>query len=157
MNKLMNKLPQIAMYTLLVLSLVFTAMFWLGGGSDVEINGETWNEPTYSGLYLNWAYILCGIAVALILIISIWKFVTSFIANPKKGVMTLVVLVIFAAVFVISWYLGSDAKLDIIGYEGTDNQGVMARYSDMCLFTAYALAAAAVLSMLVTSLYSKIK
>ncbi|MGM9805076.1 MAG: hypothetical protein ACI3Z7_01390 [Candidatus Aphodosoma sp.] len=157
MNKLMDKLPQITMYTLLVLSLVFTAMFWLGGSSTVEINGEVWNDPAYSGLYLNWAYILCGIAVVLIIVISIWKFVTSFIANPKKGVMTLVVLVVFAAVFVVSWYLGSDAKLEIIGYEGTDNQGVMARYSDMCLYSAYALAAAAILSMIVTSLYSKLK
>lgn len=157
MNSFMNKLPQYTLYALLVISLVFTVMFWAGGGTTVEINGELWDEPTYTGLYLDWAYILCGIAVVLILIISIWKFIASFIANPKKGVATLVVLLLFAAVFVVSWSLGSDAKLEIIGYEGTDNEGVMARYSDMCLYAAYTLAGATVLSMLVTSIYSKIK
>lgn len=103
MNKLMNNLPKITMYILIAVSLVITAMFWLGGGSTVEINGETLDEPTYTGAYIIWAYILCAIAVALIFIISIIKFVISFIANPKKGITTLLVLAIFAGVFIVSW------------------------------------------------------
>lgn len=157
MNKLMDNLPKITLYALIAVSLVFTVMFWVGGQSEVEINGEYWSEPVYTGLYLNWAYVLCGIALVLTLLIALVKFVINFTSNPKKGVAALLVMIAFVAVFVISWYLGSDARLEIIGYEGTDNEGVMARYSDMCLYSAYILAAGTVLSMIVSSLYAKLK
>lgn len=157
MRKLMNNLPKIALYVLIAISLIFTVMFWVGGQSEVEINGEYWAEPTYTGLYLNWAYTLCGIALVLTLLIALVKFFINFASSPKKGLVTLLVMLLFVAVFVVSWYLGSDARLDIIGYEGTDNEGVMARYSDMCLYSAYILAAGTVLSMFVTALYAKLK
>lgn len=157
MNKLMDNLPKITLYALIAVSLVFTVMFWVGGQSEVEINGEYWSEPVYTGLYLNWAYVLCGIALVLTLLIALVKFVINFTSNPKKGVAALLVMIAFVAVFVISWYLGSDARLEIIGYEGTDNEGVMVRYSDMCLYSAYILAAGTVLSMIVSSLYAKLK
>ena len=157
MNNFMNKLPKIALYTLMAVSLVFTAMFWLGGSSTVEINGETLSEPAYTDPYLVWTYVLFGIALVLIVVISIVKFVTNFIANPKKGVVTLLVLALFAAVFIISWFAGSDAKIDIVGYDGTDNVGTMARYSDMCIYAAYTLFAATILALVGSTIYAKFK
>lgn len=157
MNKFMDKLPKITLYALLVLSVIFTVMFWVGGGSDVVINGETWNEPANTGLYLNWAYILCGVALVLVVVIALVRFGMSFVESPKKAFVSLLVLATFVALFVISWSLGSDAKMDIIGYEGTDNVGVMAQYSDMCLYVAYVLMASVIVTLFGTSIYSKFK
>lgn len=157
MDKIMKNLPKITLYALLIVSVIISVMFWVGGSSDVVINGETWNEPTYTGLYLNWAYVLAAIALCLTIIIAIVRFMLNFVANPKKGLSTLLVLLVFAGVFVIAWAMGSDARLDIIGYDGTDNEGVMARYSDMCLYAAYILAGGTIVSLIVTAIYAKFK
>lgn len=157
MRNLTKILPKVALYGLIAVSVILTIMFWIGGGSEVVINGETWNEPTHTALYLNWAYLLCGIAVFFTLAFALVYFVMGFISNPKKGIITLLVIALFAAVFVVSWNLGSDAKMDIIGYDGTDNVGVMAKYSDMCLYATYTLVAAIIVTLFGTSLYSKIR
>ena len=157
MNKLYNLLPKLSLWLLAAISVVITVVFFVGGGNEVEINGETWNAPTYTDLFIKWAYILGVIAIVLTLGFAIVSFIKTFINEPKKAVKSLVILVVFAAIFFISWSLGSEEKLDIIGYEGTDNQGVMAKFSDMCIFTAYILFAGTILSMLVTFIISKIK
>ncbi|MFI3297260.1 MAG: hypothetical protein R3Y59_06490 [bacterium] len=157
MRKLTKILPKVTLYGLLIVSLIFTMMFWLGGGSDVVINNETWNEPAYTALYLNWAYVLCGLALFFTLMFALVYFVTGFIASPKKGLITLLVIALFAAVFVVSWSLGSDAKMEIIGYDGTDNVGVMAQYSDMCLYATYILVGAILVTLFGTALYSKVR
>jgi hypothetical protein len=106
---------------------------------------------------LVWSYILTIVAIAITLLISLVRFVLLFIDNPKKGVMSLLVIVAFVAVFVISWSLGSAEKLDIIGYEGTSNVGPMAKFTDMCLYVMYTLCAGTVLALFGSILYSKIK
>lgn len=157
MNKFLNLLPKLSLWLLAAISVVITIVFFVGGGNEVEINGETWNAPTYTDLFINWAYVLGAIAIVLTLGFAIVSFVKTFINEPKKAIKTLVILVVFAAIFFISWSLGSEEKLDIIGYEGTDNQGVMARFSDMCIYTAYILFAGTILSMLITFIVSKLK
>lgn len=69
----------------------------------------------------------------------------------------LVVIVVFAAIFVISWAVGSPDKLDIIGYEGTQNEGFWAQFSDMIIYTAYVLFAATIIAWICSTVYSKIK
>ncbi len=157
MNNLTEKLAKITLLVLLAVSLVFTAMFWLGGGSEVVINGETWNEPTYTGAFLNWTYVLCGIAIVLTLGFSLYNFVLSFIANPKGGIKTIAVLAVFAAIFVISWYAGTGERLEIIGYEGTDNEGFWAQYADMCIYVTYTMIVATIAALFGTALYAKFK
>ena len=51
-------------------------------------------------------------------------------------------------VLVITWFMGSAEKIDIIGYDGTDNQGVWAQISDMFLYSLYTLFTVAVVCML---------
>ncbi len=157
MSKLFNKIPTYLLLILFAVSVVIMLMFYLGGGSMVDINGEEWNQPTYTNLLLNWTYTLCFATIAITLLVSVVKFVMNFIESPKKGVKSLLVICLFAAVFVVSWAMGSEETLDIIGYDGTDNSGVMARFTDMCLYATYILVAGTILSGLGSALYSKLK
>lgn len=157
MNKFLNLLPKFSLWLLAAISVVITIVFYVGGGNEVEINGETWNAPTYTDLFLNWSFVLGAIAIILTLGFAIVSFVKTLMNEPKKAVKSLVILVAFAAIFFISWSLGSEDKIDIIGYEGTDNQGIMAKFSDMCIYTAYILFAGTIISWFVTFIISKLK
>jgi ABC-type branched-subunit amino acid transport system permease subunit len=91
------------------------------------------------------------------IVAAVSSFITSFRRDTKKAIGTLVVLGVFALVFVISWFMGSPEKLEIIGYEGTDNVGFWAQYSDMCMCATIIFASATLLALVGTTLYSKIK
>jgi uncharacterized membrane protein len=108
-------------------------------------------------MFINWTYALFAIAVIATVVASVFTFVTNFRKNPKKGIGTLAVLVVFALVFVVSWFIGSPEELKIIGYEGTDNVGFWAQYADMCMYATIIFASTTILALLGTTLYSKIK
>ncbi len=157
MFKFIKSIPAVSLVVLFAISVVVLLMFYLGGGADVEINGETWNQPTYTNMLLNWTYILFVIAAGITVIVSLVRFIMTFVESPMKGVKNLIIFALFAAVFFISWSLGTEEKLDIIGYDGTDNEGVMARFTDMCLWSVYILVAGTILSWICSSLYAKLK
>lgn len=157
---MLKKLPKISLYVLGAISLVIVVMFFLGLGNASFISpntGEEMTDSTFTDPYIFWAYIMFGIALVFTVVFSVVNFAKGFAENPKKGIVTLVVLLVFVAIFVISWALGSDAELKIIGYEGTDNVGFWARFSDMIIYTAYTLFGATILALIGSVVYSKIK
>ena len=56
----------------------------------------------------------------------------------------------------LCWALGSPEEMHIVGYEGTDNVGVMARMTDACLYLTYILLSATVLTMICGYCYTKL-
>lgn len=157
---MLKKLPLISLIALFAISLVIAVMFFLGLGNAEFVSpntGEAMTDSTFTDPYIFWAYIMFGIVVVLTVVFAIVNFVKGFIDNPKKGITTLVVLVIFAGIFLVSWALGSDAKIDIIGYEGTDNVGFWARFSDMIMYTAYTLIGATFVALIGSWIYNKVK
>ena len=158
MNKFIEKLPKLTLWVLFGLSLVVSAIFIFGGSMEVEGNaGEMLSTFVYTDLFLNWTYILFALSIVVALIAAVNSFFTTFRKNPKKGIMTIAVLVVFALVFVVSWFLGSPEELTIVGYEGTDNVGFWAQYSDMCLWATIIFSAATILALVGSTLYSKVK
>ena len=57
---------------------------------------------------------------------------------------------------VITWFMGSPEKLEIISYEGTDNVGFWAQATDMFLYSLYALFTIAVVCMLLGGVKKKL-
>ena len=158
MNKFIEKLPKFTLLAFVVITLVIAGFFIFGGQTEVEGNGgELLSTPVHTEMFLNWTYALFAIAVVATLVAAVFTFVTNFRKNPKKGIGTLAVLVVFALVFVVSWFLGSPEELTIVGYEGTDNVGFWAQYSDMCMYATIIFASATILALLGSTLYSKIK
>lgn len=159
---MLKKLPKITLIACAAISLVVVVMFFMGlGNPDAEFlspnTGEYLTNSTYTDLLLWWAYILFGITLVFTIVFSIIRFCKLFGENPKKAVRMLVVIVVFAGIFVISWAVGSPDKLDIIGYEGTQNEGFWAQFSDMIIYTAYVLFAATIIAWICSTVYSKIK
>ena len=158
MNKFIENLPKYTLWVLFAISLVVSGIFIFGGSMEIEGNaGEMLSTFVHTDLFLNWTYILFALSVVITLFAAISSFITTLRKNPKKGIGTIVVLVVFALVFVVSWFLGSPEELTIVGYEGTDNVGFWAQYSDMCLWATIIFSAATLLALVGTTLYSKIK
>lgn len=154
---MVNKLPKICLWVLFGISVIFAVMFGLGGSDTVVLHGDEFSEPKYTNMLLYWTYFLAVLAIAITLVVSVLSYFKLFATKPKRAITILVVLLVFALIFVVSWFAASPEKINIIGYEGTDNVGFWARYSEMCLYVCYVLAIGAVLTILGSSIFKSIK
>lgn len=156
MAKLSYKISYYVLYVIFAAILVVLGLFFFGGDAqgDAVLTGvdpEMW-QPAYTDalLYLNYA--LFGIAV----VAAVVSFVHFLISNPKASMGSLYVLAGSIIVLVISWFMGSAEKVDIIGYSGTDNVGFWAQATDMFIYSLYALLAIAVVCMLLGGIKRKL-
>ena len=151
-------ITKITLLVLLVVNIVALALVFLGGdGEPITVGGEELANPIFTEPFLFWIYVLVGLTLCITLGLVVYQFVISFIDNPKRGIRTVCVLAVFLAVFVISWFLGSGEKMEIIGYEGADNVGFWAQFTDMVIYSIYTLIVATIAVLLGTVIYSKVK
>ncbi|MBR3647496.1 MAG: hypothetical protein IKN59_03795 [Paludibacteraceae bacterium] len=152
-------ISKVTLLTLLAIGIIVSAMVFLGGNEagGLEVAGDTLSVPVFTNLFLNWNYILLGLALLATFVFVVAGFINSFQADKKKALFTLCVLVAFVLLFVICWLLGSPEKIQIIGYEGTDNQGFWAQLADMMMFASYALVCGVILSIIGGFIYTRVK
>ena len=131
--------PKITLWALLGLGVMFIIMFFRGGNSGThEVAGDILSIPRFTDPYLIWAYILVALATVAAIVSVVMLLVQVFKKDKKKGFMVLAIL--FAYLYLIPqicWALASPAEVNIIGYEGSDNAGTMARLSDAMLYWTY--------------------
>ncbi|MGN0309502.1 MAG: hypothetical protein ACI4C3_02780, partial [Bacteroides sp.] len=112
---------------------------------------EMWQPAnTDAMLFLNYA--LGAIAV----ISAAISFVHFLVCNPKASMGSLYVLAGSVIVLLVTWFMGSAERIDILGYEGTDNVGVWAQITDMFIFSLYFLLTLAVVCMLLGGIKKKL-
>ena len=149
-------LPKITLWVLLLLGIVATVMFFVGGSEGtLEVAGDFLDIPRFTDLFLIWSYILLGIVILVTLGVVITEFAKNCKYDKRKAIKTSVVVVGFIALILVCWFLGSPEKIDIIGYEGTDNMGAMAQMSDAILYLSYTLFAATVITLIWGVIYTK--
>ena len=156
--KYLDKLPRIVMLVLLALCVVVGVLFYAGGSNGtLDVAGDLLDIPRYTDIFLYLNYALAVLACLITLVVVVMKYAASFKYNAKAAAKSLLPLLLGVLVFVISWYLGSPEKLDIIGYEGTDNVGFWAQCTDMILYVCYTFFAATVLTVFGMAAYNKFK
>ena len=158
MSKIIEKAPKILAYLLVILSGIFVAMIYVGGNAEsLEVGGELLTVPKYTDTLLYWSYFLIGLIVVITLLLIVLGFVKSLVANPLSAIKSLIPLIIFVLIFVVAWSLGSAEKISIIGYEGTENEGFWAQFTDMVIYASYTLFAAVVLAIFGERVYTSLK
>ena len=149
-------IPKITLWTLLALGIVFIVLFYLPlSEGTLEVAGDFLNIPKYTDAFLFWNYILFGIVVLITLAVVIAEFVNNLQTNRRKAFAMLGVVLGFVALACICWFLGSPEKIDIIGYEGTDNEGFWAQLSDAVIYACYFLFAATIGTMIWGFIHTK--
>lgn len=157
----MNKFIKITGLSLLIASflllIAFFATMGQGTGTLDSAAGEAMHVPLLTDTVLYWSYILFIIAIVVTIAFALYKFTKSLISNPKSALKSFIPIVFFVGIFVISYFLGSGEKMDIIGYEGTQNVGVWAQVTDMFIYTTYTLLVLIILAIVGSRIYASLK
>lgn len=157
--KNLNLIPKITLWVLLALGIIASVMFYAGGNeaTGLEVAGDILNVPVYTSLFLNWNYILLAIVICVTIVAVVYSFVLQYQKNKKKAIQSLIVIIAFVLVAVLCWFLGSPEKVNIIGYEGTDNVGAMAQMSDAIMYLTYILLVGVIGTICWGAIYTRIK
>jgi len=157
-NKLTNMLPKVTMWVLMGVSVVITVLFFLfiDKGDTLAANPE-FIEPQFTGLFMGINYFMVALGVLVTAFVVLAGFGASFKENPKKAAMSLLPVLLMALLLIVTWFLGSGEKMDIIGYEGTDNVGFWPQCTDMICYSVYTLVSITILCILGGVIYKKLQ
>ncbi len=146
---------------LVILSFLLLLAFFgtLGQGSEtlMSASGDAIHVPILTDTILYWTYFLFVLVIVVAVGISLYNFVKSLIANPGNALKSIIPILLFLGIFVISYLVGSGEKMSIIGYEGTQNEGIWAQVSDMFLYTFYALFVILIVTIFGARIYTSLK
>jgi hypothetical protein len=150
-------IPKITLWVLMACGIICSVMFYLPySEGSLEVAGDFLNIPRFTNLMLFWNYALLALVCLVTLAFVLVKYVGMFRTNVKKALVSTAVVIGFVALVLICWGLGSPEQMHIVGYEGSDNVGAMARLSDACLYLTYILLCATVLTMAGGYIYTKL-
>lgn len=151
-------LPKITLWVLLIIGVIFSVMFYAGGSAGThEVAGDFLDIPRFSDLFLTWNYLLLAIVILVTLGVVIGEFIKNCKYDKKKAITSFSVVLAFVVLIALCWMLGSPEKIEIVGYEGTDNQGFMAQLSDAIIYLCYILAAGTIGSMIFGLIYPRLR
>ena len=150
--------PKVTLWVLMVVGIVATALFFLGGSEgSLEVAGDFLDIPKFTNALLFWIYALVVLVILVTFGFVIAKLVETFKVDPKRGLVSVGVVLAAVALCALCWFLGSPEKVEILGYEGTDNVGNMARMSDAIMYLVYILTASTVAALVWGVIYTKVK
>ena len=139
-----KKILNLVTIVMFVITVVLLGLFMFGG----EVPNQPYTTPVYTSTLLNWAYILCGIAIIAAIIFPVIRLFT----RPKQAMKSFIGLAGVVVVILIGY-----APMKLVGYTGPDNVPSMLIFSDTILYTMYFLFAAAILAILGTEIYRRMK
>jgi magnesium-transporting ATPase (P-type) len=111
-----TKIRKISSWTLLITSIItiiVLGMFYFGG--VVDPNAEN-KEYVYTGLLLDWTWLVFAVTIIVMAVLALWQFVTSLKTNPKSALRSFGVVVLFALLLIVTYSMG----------DGTPVQGINA-------------------------------
>lgn len=151
-------IPKVTLWILMAVGIVASVMFFVGGSEgSLEVAGDFLDIPKFTDILLYWNYVLVGVVILVTFGFVIAKLVETFKVDPKRGLTSVGVVLAAIGLCVLCWFLGSPEKVEILGYEGTDNVGAMARMSDAIMYLTYILTAATVVALVWGVVYTKVK
>lgn len=149
-------IPKIALWSLMGIGVIISILFYLPvSEGTLEVAGDFLNIPRFSNLFLIWNYLLVCLVVLITLGVVCWEFVKTYKVDKKKALNQLCVVLGFVVLILVCWFLGSSDEVKIIGYEGQDNVGPMAKLSDACLYLTYILICATIVALVWGVIHTK--
>ena len=149
-------IPKVILLALLIIGVIISVMFYAGGSEGtLEVAGDFLDIPLFTNLFLVWNYILLCLVICITLGVVVWEFIKLYKVDKKKALRGLCVVIGFVGLILLCWFLGSPAEVKIIGYEGADNVGTMARLSDACLYLTYILTCATLVALVWGVIHTK--
>ncbi|MDD2329492.1 MAG: hypothetical protein PHD16_02280 [Bacteroidales bacterium] len=139
----MKKVSKITLWVLFAISIVLTVLYFM------NTKGPNLDAWTYT--YLNWAYIMVGLAILLIILLPILTF-----RQRTVKVKSLLILLVIAIVLVGGAYLIAPGT-PITLATGAVKEGASVKLTDTALYLTYFLLAIAAISIIGGSVYNALK
>ena len=150
--------PKVTLWVLMLVGILSAVMFFVGGSEgSLEVAGDFLNIPKFTDLLLYWNYVLVLLVIVATFGFVIAKLVETFKVDAKRGLVSVGVVLGAVALCAICWFLGSPEKVEILGYEGTDNVGAMAQMTDAIMYLVYILVVATIAALAWGVVYTKTK
>lgn len=150
MNSTITKILSALSFLLMGVSVVLVILFYAKNAQVTAGEGEFALIIEQLGpaleYFIIWTYFLLGVAV----IASILFPILNIFSNPKGAVKSLIGVVIFVVVILISWAMADDTVLYMPSYEGDGNVPGTLKFAGMALITMYIMLVAAIASILAT-------
>lgn len=147
MSKLTYKVSYYVLYAIFAVILIVLGLFYFGGQMDTPIVPGMSN-PAYTEALLLLIYGLFGFTIVVTLIAAIIQFGAALKDSPVNALKSLGGVILLALVLIVTWVMGSDEPLVIIGYEGTENVPFWLKLTDMFLYSLYFLVGVAIIAMI---------
>ena len=145
MAKLSYKVSYYIMYICFALILVVLGMFYFVGYNNPV--GE-YNAPEHTETLIYLMYAMFGICVAVTVIGAIAQFGAALRDNPKSAIKSLIGLVLFVVVLVVSYGMGSDSPVVLADGSAYTDTGWL-KITDMLIYSIYFLFGVAAIGTLV--------
>ncbi len=143
--KQVQKITTIVMAILMIIS----ACLVIGGYTDKDPLGD----GSICDMAILWSITLAGLGI----IAAAASSAISAASDPKSLLKLCIAIVAAVVVCGIFWSLGDETPLQLIGYEGDENQGWWLRVSDKGLFAIYLALALGIISIIASEVYNLIK
>jgi len=117
--------------------IAFYATIGQGTGTIDSTAGEAMHVPLLTDVTFLWIYVLFATAIVVAIAAALFKFTKSSLSNPKSALKAVIPVLLFIGIFIVSFFMGSGERMDIIGYEGTQNEGIWAQVTDMFIYSTY--------------------
>ncbi len=127
-----TKIRKLSSWTLLVISLITIVVLGIFFGGGVEDPSAEVKNYIYTGLLLDWTYIVFFITIAALVVLALWQFASVLKTNPKSALTSLIVLVLFALMLVITYSMGDGTLLTTLNADSqTYNTSFWLKTTDM--------------------------
>lgn len=144
MAKLSYKVSYYLLYVFFALTVIVLGVFYSG---EWPVVGE-YKTPEHTEMLIYFMYAMFFICVAVTLVGAIAQFISALRDNPKGAVKSLIGLVLFIAVLIVSYSIASDASLPLAdGTTYTDAKWL--KITDMLIYSTYFLFGVATIATLI--------
>lgn len=151
------------LWVLLILSVIVFLMFYLGGEAAPEartalgITDTTIAMPAQTDTLIYWMYALVILTIIVTVLAAIIQFGALLKDSPKAALKSLIGVVLLVVVMLVTYSLGDNTPLQLVGYTGNENQAPWLAVGDMFAYTIYIEIGVMVLLMIVFGIRNRLK
>lgn len=127
-----SKIRKLSSWTVLIISLITVVVVGIFFGGGVVDPAAEVKDYVYTELLLNWTYLVFFLTIIALVVLGVWQYASVLKTNPKSAVMSLVVLVLFALLLIITYSIGDGTPLTTLNADSqTYNTSFWLKCTDM--------------------------
>ncbi|MDR1371336.1 MAG: hypothetical protein LBJ72_14630 [Dysgonamonadaceae bacterium] len=150
-----GKISNSILWLCMIVTAIIFAFFYFSG--TAEAPGSDTPAPKQTSLLLNWVNIVLLLSLCVLLIFSLYRFYRKFKEDPRGAWRSLTLFSSLILLLIFTYFLGSNAPVDIPGYDGKENTPAWLKLTDMWLYSIYVLMGVTALAVLAGIIWSYFK